>query len=99
VTGHGDLPLVDIATPPLTTVRIDDEEMGRLAGRLALRVIKAGSSPGTMEIESTLVVRASTARPRGGAETIHAGDMIHAEDMRARPSPFRRLLGRPSEQV
>jgi len=29
VVGHNDMPLVDLVSPPLTTVRIEHREMGR----------------------------------------------------------------------
>jgi Periplasmic binding protein-like domain len=32
--GHNDLPLMDVVSPPVTTVRIEHREMGRIAARM-----------------------------------------------------------------
>ena len=65
VTGHNDMPLVDMVEPPLTTVRIGPRAMGLEAGRLLLALLRG--EPGAEErrvlMEPELVVRASTAAP------------------------------------
>ena len=38
VVGHNDMPLVDLVSPPLTTVRIEHREMGRGAAVTTLRL-------------------------------------------------------------
>ena len=65
VTGHNDMPLVDMIEPPLTTVRIPHEEMGRRAARLLLDRIHHGAEVGTTVLASVLVQRGSTAPPAG----------------------------------
>jgi LacI family transcriptional regulator len=68
VTGHNDMPMVDMVAPPLTTVRIGHAEMGREAAHLLLRALEDRAAPparGTaVLLRPELVVRASTAPPR-----------------------------------
>jgi LacI family transcriptional regulator len=63
VTGHNDMPLVDLIEPPLTTVRILHGEMGRRAAALLLNKISHGGEASAVVLQSELVVRASTAAP------------------------------------
>jgi LacI family transcriptional regulator len=64
VVGHNDMPFVDMVSPPLTTIRIQHREMGVLAGRLLLQLIKGEAEGGVdMVLGPDLVVRGSTARP------------------------------------
>jgi LacI family transcriptional regulator len=66
VTGHNDMPLVDVIEPPLTTVRIDFAEMGAAGGRLLLQQMSDQPAPIlTMTLKPQLIVRGSTAAPRG----------------------------------
>ncbi len=67
IVGHNDMPLVDMVSPPLTTIRIDPTNMGERAAALLLDWL--GSPPG-MEPRATqqvmrpsLVVRGSTSAP------------------------------------
>ncbi|PWT93073.1 MAG: LacI family transcriptional regulator [Proteobacteria bacterium] len=65
IVGHNDMPLMDVVSPPLTTVRIEHREMGRIAAKLLLDAIKSGSSERRhVVLRSELVVRGSTASPR-----------------------------------
>ena len=67
LVGHNDMPLVDLIAPPLTTIRIAVDEMGRQAAQLMLEHMKAPSQMPSMRVLSpTLVVRESTASPRRG---------------------------------
>jgi LacI family transcriptional regulator len=60
VTGFDDWDVFALASrPPLTTVDLRLEDLGRLAGRALLDLI-AGGVPPTVVIEPTLVIRAST---------------------------------------
>ena len=43
LVGHNDMPLMDVISPPLTTVRIEHREMGRIAARMLVETIKSGS--------------------------------------------------------
>jgi LacI family transcriptional regulator len=78
LAGYNDMPLVDLIDPALTTVRIDQYEMGRQAGLLMLRLLSGAtaaesegpgdtppeeSSVSDVMIDPELVVRRSTAAP------------------------------------
>lgn len=60
VAGFDDIPTVQDVTPPLTTVRVPLEEIGRRALRLALGEADAPGEPVSTEV----VLRASTPGPR-----------------------------------
>jgi LacI family transcriptional regulator len=66
VVGFDDLPIARWASPPLSTVRQPLAEMGRVAAQL-LEALIAGREPDAYHVElaTALVVRASTAPPRG----------------------------------
>lgn len=68
VVGFNDMPFVDHLRPPLTTVRIPQREIGTAAADLLLERL-ADDSQAAREIllEPTLVIRGSTAAPRGRA--------------------------------
>ncbi len=61
--GFNDSPLTEHLSPPLTTVRLASEEMGRFAGQMASAAV---GTPGTrirsMYLQPELVIRGSTAR-------------------------------------
>lgn len=40
VVGHNDMPLMDVVSPPLTTIRIEHREMGRIAAAMLVEAIK-----------------------------------------------------------
>jgi hypothetical protein len=63
--GFDDLPESPSASPPLTTVRQPLSEMGMLAARTVLRLVR-GEAIETLrfELATQLVVRESTAAPR-----------------------------------
>ncbi|HZP76607.1 MAG TPA: LacI family DNA-binding transcriptional regulator [Pseudolabrys sp.] len=65
VTGYNDSPFVDLLTPPLTTVRIPQREIGLQAARLLLQTIEE-HKPAVRDVvlRPQLVVRQSTAAPR-----------------------------------
>jgi LacI family transcriptional regulator len=61
ITGYNDMPLVDLVSPPLTTVRVDHRQMGAEAAHLLLRRIANTNAPVIdVVLRPTLVVRAST---------------------------------------
>lgn len=66
ITGHNDMPLVDMVQPPLTTIRISHDLIGREGARLLLERIARPDTP-TVQICTApeLILRASTA-PAGG---------------------------------
>ena len=62
------MPLVDMIAPPLTTIRIRHHEMGLEAARLLLELMRKTSEGVTdVVLRPELIVRASTAAPRGSA--------------------------------
>jgi len=69
VIGYDDAPLVDCVAPPLSTIRLPGEEIGELAGELALRLMEDPQGADSISLPSTLVARSSTAAPRDGRLT------------------------------
>ena len=64
VVGFDDHPLAQYAAPPLTTVRLPFEEMGRQAGTMLLDQLLHAGRPGRgLELTGELIVRASSVRP------------------------------------
>ncbi|WP_082767377.1 LacI family DNA-binding transcriptional regulator [Bosea sp. PAMC 26642] len=65
VIGHNDMPLVDMVSPALSTIRISHREMGERSGDLLLAMI-GGAREATPQIvtEPVLVARGSTVPPR-----------------------------------
>jgi len=67
VVGHNDMPLVDMVEPPLTTIRIGHQEMGRQAADLLQQAIAVREQPvRNVVLPPKLIVRGSTAAPRKG---------------------------------
>ncbi len=64
VTGYNDAPFVDMVSPPLTTVRIRQHEMGVEAARLLLARMNGREVTGDILLRPELVERRSTATPR-----------------------------------
>jgi LacI family transcriptional regulator len=61
LAGHNDMPLMDVVSPPLTTVRIEHREMGQIAAKLLVETIKRGSNEVRhVVLRPELVVRRST---------------------------------------
>jgi LacI family transcriptional regulator len=66
VVGHNDMPYVDMLSPPLTTVRIAQRDMGNQAARLLLDEIAGPAARrARVVLEPKLIVRGSTGKPRG----------------------------------
>ncbi len=68
VTGFNDMPMVDRFDPPLTTVRVQQYQVGRRAAGILLGLLQGGEPKRdgqhvVMPVE--LIVRGSTARPAG----------------------------------
>jgi LacI family transcriptional regulator len=65
IVGHNDMQLLEQVCPPLSTVRIQNYEMGHRAARLLLESLKGapGSDDATIVLRPQLVVRESTAPP------------------------------------
>ncbi len=65
VVGHNDMPLVDMVAPPLTTIRISHQEMGRQVADLLQQAIDVRDQPvRNVVLPPKLIVRGSTASPR-----------------------------------
>src|SRR5262249_21763820 len=64
VTGYNDAPLVDMVSPPLTTVRIKQHDMGVAAARLLLARMNGQEVEADVLLRPELVQRRSTAAPR-----------------------------------
>jgi LacI family transcriptional regulator len=61
IVGYNDAPLVDHLSPPLTSVRLPGEEIGRLAAELAVAAIEdPTAAPRAISLDVTLVVRGSS---------------------------------------
>jgi LacI family transcriptional regulator len=62
VVGYNDVPMADCFDPPLTTVRLDGDEIGRRAGTAVLAAIRGLEVPtSSPPIAAELVVRSSAA--------------------------------------
>ncbi|UFW90574.1 LacI family transcriptional regulator [Bradyrhizobium barranii] len=69
VVGHNDMPLMDVVSPPLTTVRIEHREMGRNAAKMLVESFETGSNEiRHIVLRPKLVVRSSTASAEPGAQ-------------------------------
>ncbi|GLH79244.1 LacI family transcriptional regulator [Bradyrhizobium sp. SSBR45G] len=65
VVGHNDMPFVDLVSPPLTTVRIAQRDMGEAAARLLLaRITDPSAANEHVVLTPSLILRGSTAAPR-----------------------------------
>ena len=61
ITGHNDMPLVDMVDPPLTTIRLPHRELGWRAAEMLFDEIEGKSlSASTVVLRPELVVREST---------------------------------------
>jgi DNA-binding LacI/PurR family transcriptional regulator len=61
VVGFDDTPAAQWADPPLTTIRQDLVEKGRVAAELALNLLDGARPPAPITLPATLIERASTA--------------------------------------
>ena len=61
VVGYNDIPMSRYISPPLTTIELPSEELGREAARMALGLIEDPSARGQLvQLPATLIVRRST---------------------------------------
>jgi LacI family transcriptional regulator len=65
VVGFDDIPLAVFFDPPLPTVRLPAFELGQAAGQAILDRIAEQAAPSRTLLPTELIVRASTAPPRG----------------------------------
>jgi LacI family transcriptional regulator, galactose operon repressor len=65
IVGFNDMPFLDRLRPPLTSVRVPQREIGKVAADLLLERLSGGSQTvREILLEPTLVIRGSTAPPR-----------------------------------
>ncbi|MGB4325268.1 MAG: LacI family DNA-binding transcriptional regulator [Candidatus Nanopelagicales bacterium] len=66
VVGYNDMPFMDIVDPPLTCVRIPQDDIGSEAARLLLSMLVEEGSTSVKQVRLTpeLIVRSSTTHPR-----------------------------------
>ncbi len=65
IVGFDDIGLASVVTPPLTTLRIPQVEMGRMAADLLLRKIAGQGDVQSVELPTEIVMRGSLAPPSG----------------------------------
>jgi len=71
LVGVNDIPLVELIDPPLTTVRVPQREMGQLAANMLIAVLeKTPVSRRHILLDTTLVIRGSTAAPSTAARSV-----------------------------
>ncbi|WP_295550427.1 LacI family DNA-binding transcriptional regulator [uncultured Pseudacidovorax sp.] len=64
ITGHNDMPLVDMVDPPLTTIRLPHRELGWQAAEMLFQAIEGQALlASTVVLRPELIVRASTSAP------------------------------------
>ena len=65
IIGYHDLPLVERTAPPLTSIRVAHEELGRIAAEMTVQMLTSPDRvPASRRLAPTLVVRESTAPHR-----------------------------------
>jgi LacI family transcriptional regulator len=65
IAGFNDMPFLDRLRPPLTSVRVPQREIGKVAADLLLEQLGGGLEPASeILLEPTLTIRESTAPPR-----------------------------------
>jgi len=74
VVGFDDIPMAAMVTPHITTVALPLEQAGRAAVELLLERLADPGPTGVHEqtLDARLIVRASTAPPRGSAPRVAA---------------------------
>jgi len=68
VVGFNDMPFIERLTPPLTSIRVPQRQLGTTAAEMLLAQLTDGAprTPGEVLLEPALVVRGSTAPPPPG---------------------------------
>jgi DNA-binding LacI/PurR family transcriptional regulator len=66
IVGYNDLPNMERMVPPLTSVRLPREELGRLTAVVMVEMLSsADRPPASRKVAPSLVARQSTGPPRG----------------------------------
>lgn len=64
IVGFDDLPMSQVANPPLATVRVPAQEMGEAAADALVRAVDLGEPVQSRSLDAVVIVRASIAAPR-----------------------------------
>jgi hypothetical protein len=100
VVGHNDMPLVDLIDPPLTTVRVAVEQMGRQAAQMLLELLGAPTqAPVTRMLLPQLIVRDSARPPPPRARHAGPSDLPASSRPGMRPTLRYTLAASESEQT
>lgn len=65
IVGFDDIDEASLASPALTTVRLPPGEVGRITAETLIERLNGREKPTTVHIRGSLIVRESTAPPRG----------------------------------
>ena len=85
ITGFDDLAIASRIAPPLTTMRVDNLQIGRLAAAQLVGAVSGAVPPRSIELRAELCIRATTSAPRSAAgATTATGDGDHADDDKSR---------------
>lgn len=63
VTGFDDINLAKVVSPALTTVRVPQAEMGRLAAKVLMEWLSTGVRPSSIELDTHIILRDSLSTP------------------------------------
>jgi LacI family transcriptional regulator len=71
VVGLDDIPMAELIVPPLTTVHIPRQELGKMAFSIVQKMLN-GELPGGIEstLDTHLIVRGSTGANRSGPSSL-----------------------------
>lgn len=75
VVGFNDIPFIDRLHPPLTSVRVPQRDIGVAAADLLLECLADPAARRQVWLDPTLVIRGSTAAPRGPYSDANAGQL------------------------
>ncbi len=75
IAGSNDMPLTEVLTPGLTTVRYPGWEVGHAAAAVAIRLLDRAEHVDSVILDPVLVPRASTTAPLGAA-TLAGGENV-----------------------
>ncbi|MFT4728888.1 MAG: LacI family transcriptional regulator [Granulosicoccus sp.] len=64
VTGFDDISLASAVSPPLTTVRVPQRRMGKMAAKLLMELLSSGVRPPSIEFATEVILRESLAAPK-----------------------------------
>ena len=66
VVGFDDLEIAAHLSPPLTTMRVPTEQVGRLTAEHLIAKLEGAPVASAIELEASLIVRNSVSAPRDG---------------------------------